>query len=58
MLSYKKLYLKLFNSVTDGINALERFDGVKALYILKQAHISCEELYISSEEGKTTNEKS
>lgn len=32
MLSYKKLYLKLFNSVTDGINALERFDGVKALY--------------------------
>ena len=51
MLSYKKLYLKLFNSVTDGINALERFDGVKALHILKRAQISCEE-------GKTTNEKS
>ena len=52
MLSYKKLYLKLFNSVTDGINALENFDGVKALQILKQAQIDCEELYISSQESK------
>ena len=52
MLRYKNLYLKLFNSVTDGINALENFDGVKALQILKQAQIDCEELYISSQESK------
>ena len=52
MLSYKKLYFMLFNFVTDGINALENFDGVKALQILKQAQIDCEELYISSQEGK------
>ena len=36
MLRYKKLYFMLFNFVTDGINALENFDGVKALQILKQ----------------------
>lgn len=52
MLRYKKLYFMLFNFVTDGINALENFDGVKALQILKPAQIDCEELYISSQEGK------
>ncbi len=52
MLRYKKLYFMLFNFVTDGINALENFDGVKALQILKQAQIDCKELYISSQESK------
>lgn len=52
MLRYKKLYFMLFNFVTDGINALENFDGVKALQILKQAQIDCKELYISSQEEK------
>lgn len=52
MLRYKKLYFMLFDFVTDGINALENFDGVKALQILKQAQIDCEELYISRQEGK------
>ena len=51
MLRYKKLYFMLFNFVTDGINALENFDGVKALQILKQTQIDCEEMYISSQEG-------
>ena len=52
MLRYKKLYFMFFNFVTDRINALENFDGVKALQILKQTQIDCEELYISSQEGK------
>ena len=52
MLRYKKLYFMLFNFVTDGINALENFDRVKALQILKQAQIDCKELYISSQESK------
>lgn len=44
---YKKLYLRLFNAVSDAINSLEDFDAVACLRILKCAQSECEEIFIS-----------
>ena len=44
---YKKLYLTLFNAVSDAIRALEDFDAVTCLKILKNAQQNCEDIYIS-----------
>ena len=43
---YKKLYLTLFNAVSDAIRALEDYDAVACLRILKAAQCKCEEIYI------------
>ena len=43
---YKKMYLQLFNAVTD---ALEEKDRVKSDEILKKAQCDCEEIYIEEE---------
>ena len=44
---YKKMYLSLFNSITD---ALEETDVEKIKQILIQAQIKTEEMYIDSDE--------
>ena len=41
---YKKMYLHLFNAVTDAINEPNH---VKRIEILKQGQIDTEEMYIS-----------
>lgn len=46
---YKKMYLKLFNAVTD---ALEEKDREKSDEILKKAQCDCEEIYIEEEQRK------
>ena len=43
---YKKMYLKLFNAVTD---ALEEKDRETSEEILKKAQCDCEEIYIDEE---------
>lgn len=43
---YRKMYLHLFNAVTDALTELEQFDYNKATSHLKQAQIECEALYI------------
>ena len=46
---YKNMYLKLFNSVTDALTALdEKDDAFKLSHILKQAQRECEEMYITA----------
>ena len=47
---YKKLYFRLFNAVSDAVKALEDYDAVACLRILKRAQSECEEIYIN---GKT-----
>lgn len=49
MTNYKKMYLTLFNQITDSIKALK-----KELEHLKQSQQKVEELYIKSQ----TNQKS
>ena len=44
---FKKMYLKLFNAVTD---ALEEKDREKSYEILKKAQCNCEEIYIEEDQ--------
>ena len=52
MVCYKTLYFKLFNAITDALEAPD-FEAVKVL--LQQAQIDAEEAYISA--GDTNREK-
>ena len=46
---YKKMYLQLFNRVTDALTALERQDADRAANILYTAQQTCEQLYIDND---------
>ena len=45
---YKKMYLHLFNAVTDALKFIPRDN--KGAELLRTAQIFCEELYIQQEE--------
>ncbi len=47
---YQKMYLKLFNAVTDAIKVLPENSGAAKLLIL--ATQECEELYMSADEER------
>ena len=44
---YKTLYVSLFNAVIDAVSALEHFEAVDCLRILKKAQQDCEEIFVS-----------
>ena len=46
-MDYKKMYLSLFNSITDSLNALESLNFGQAADILRQAQ---SELYVEDAE--------
>ena len=50
MVPYKKMYLRLFNYVTDALRELEKGETEKAREILKKAQIETEDLYINGED--------
>lgn len=47
---YKKAYLKMFNAVTDALNALQSGESDKAIELLIRAQQDAEEIIISSED--------
>ena len=47
---YEKMYLVLFNRVTDAIEELERGDAERAKTILIRAQQDAEELYVEGTE--------
>ena len=47
---YKKMYLRLFNAVSDSLTAMEQMNYGEARRLLMQAQQSCEELFLDSEE--------
>jgi len=47
---YKKMYLKLFNAVSDALSLINKTE--KAAKLLKEAQQTCEELYMSAEEER------
>ena len=47
---FEKMYLVLFNRVSDAIEALERGDAEKAKVILIRAQRDTEELYVEGTE--------
>lgn len=48
MVNYRKMYLHLFNSVTDALGELEKQRPCEAVRRLKEAQRHCEEIYIRS----------
>ncbi len=47
---FKKMYLHLFNRVTDALRALEAGDPAQARAFLIAAQQDCEELYLDADE--------
>ena len=47
---YKKMYLRLFNRVTDAIELIKEGKGAQAEELLIAAQQETEEIYISAEE--------
>ena len=47
---FKRMYLRLFNRITDAIEALEHGDVAQAKAILIRAQQDAEQQYIESEE--------
>lgn len=47
---YKKAYLKMFNAVTDALNALQSGESDKAIELLIRAQQDAEEIIISDQE--------
>ena len=48
----KKMYLRLFNAVTDGLEAMEAQNFGQAREILIAAQQACEEIYMEEEEAE------
>lgn len=47
---YKKMYLRLFNQVTDAIELLKQNRRVEAVNTLIDAQLECEDLFIEAED--------
>lgn len=52
MVRYKTLYFKLFNAITDALEAMEAQNFGQAKEILRQAQIDAEEAYLDQTEGE------
>ena len=50
MIHYKMLYLKLFNAITDALEAMEAQNFGQAKELLRQAQIDAEEAYLDQTE--------
>lgn len=50
MVDYQKHYTKLFNAITDALNALDRLNVGQAREILCKAQQEAEEDYLTAEE--------
>ena len=50
MPDYKKMYLLLFNAITDALAALGKQNPGRAALILQKAQTDTEEIYIQSKE--------
>ncbi len=54
---YKKMYLHLFNAVTDSLEAINQMDYGKAHQMLIRAQEECEEIYLDAAGGAESDEK-
>ena len=50
---YKKMYYRLFNSVTDALAAMAQQNFGAAADLLRQAQIDSEALFLDGSEGET-----
>lgn len=54
MMYYKMLYLKLFNAITDALEAMESQNFGQAKELLRQSQIDAEEAYLDQAEHEDT----
>ncbi len=54
---YKKMYLHLFNAVTDSLDAMTGMNYGKAYQLLKEAQAECEEMYLDAADNTEAEEK-
>jgi len=47
---YQKMYLLLFNAVTDALSSMEQQNFGQAAQLLKNAQADCEELFLDAED--------
>ena len=47
---YKKMYYRLFNGVTDALEAIERQNFGMAAQLLRDTQSECEEMFLDAEE--------
>ena len=52
---YKKAYLKMFNAVTDALNALQSGESDKAIELLIRAQQDAEEMYLSDGDDQSAD---
>lgn len=50
MMEYQKMYLALFNAITDALTEIERMNYGNAIKILQKAQVKTEAIYIDSGE--------
>ena len=55
MEAYQKMYMLLFNAVTDAIEEIVKQNFGNAAALLKEAQWKCEEIYINSSEQGESN---
>ena len=55
MPDYRKMYLHLFNAVTDALQLMDK--GSKAADILRTAQCDCEEIYIDTAPSAVNSEE-
>lgn len=48
---YKKMYLTLFNAVTDALRLMEKGNSAGAAELLRRTQRSTEEIYMEADEG-------
>lgn len=51
---YKKMYLRLFNAITDALGLMEKGDPAGAAEVLKRAQQGAEEIYMEGGGGEHT----
>lgn len=54
---YRKMYLRLFNAVTDALRNLDLGDCERAKQTLRDAQIRCEEIYVSEGDSRKESEE-
>ena len=57
MINYKKMYLCLFNKITDALTELGKCNYGKAIEILQSGQTETEKMYIDREENDHSVEK-
>lgn len=58
MPDYQKMYLRLFNGLTDAVEALEKANYGTATEIMKAAQKAAEEIYLADSEAKIAENES